>query len=82
MQWHVQFCWIMKACIYLKKASIAKDLFAEGRFTDHFNPEHRSMRRKSSMQPVEDKAAKEAAKNKMFAALSRKTGLTTKEVFP
>ena len=55
---------------------------SEGRFTDHFNPEHRSMRRKSSMQPVEDKAAKEAAKNKMFAALSRKTGLTTKEVFP
>ena len=30
---------------------------------------------------MEDKAAKEAAKNKMFAALSRKTGLTAKEVF-
>ena len=37
------------------------------------------MRRKSSI-PVENKAAKEAAKNKMFAALSRKTGLTAKEV--
>ena len=37
------------------------------------------MRRKSSL-PVENKAAKEASKNKMFAALSRKTGLTAKEV--
>ena len=47
--------------------------------TGHSNDECRSMRRKSSA-PVEDKAAKEAAKNKMFTALSRKTGLTSKEV--
>ena len=37
------------------------------------------MRRKSTV-PIVDKAAKEAAKNKMFASLSRKTGLTAKEV--
>ena len=47
---------------------------------NNLNDESRSLRRKSSA-PVEDKAAKEAAKNKMFAALSRKTGLSAKEVF-
>ena len=46
---------------------------------DNQNLEYRNMRRKSSI-PVENKAAKEAAKTKMFAALSRKTGLTAKEV--
>ena len=40
----------------------------------------RNMRRRKSTLPVEDKAAKEAAKNKMFATLSKKTGLTAREV--
>ena len=40
----------------------------------------RNMRRRKSTLPVEDKAAKGAAKNKMFATLSKKTGLTAREV--